>query len=166
MNLVKVPLLVLLLVSGQAVAGDSNAKTAVGGGLGAALGTALGGVVGGRNGEVLGGAVGGGVNVVPAVRQQVLQAVQVEVGVGGDGDVKRVRRPADGGERLLRRGDPLLGQLHGERRLGRDPGDGRLADHVPRRGLRPLRSERSPACRRCADRAVDRRAWLASAAGR
>lgn len=29
MNLVKVPLLILLLVSGQAIAGDSNAKTAV-----------------------------------------------------------------------------------------------------------------------------------------
>ena len=39
MNLVKVSLLLALLLSGQAMAGDSNAKTAVGGGLGAAVTT-------------------------------------------------------------------------------------------------------------------------------
>ncbi len=64
-NLIKTPLLAILLISpqfyNQAVAEDSNAKTAVGGGLGAAAGTAIGGVVGGSTGEIIGGAVGGGV---------------------------------------------------------------------------------------------------------
>ena len=65
MKYINSTLLAFLLVSTQvtfnsAIAADSNGKTAVGGGLGAAAGTALGGVVGGSTGEVLGGAVGGG----------------------------------------------------------------------------------------------------------
>lgn len=51
MKFIKIPLLVILLLSGQAMAADGTAKTAVGGGLGAAVGTALGGVVGGSTGE-------------------------------------------------------------------------------------------------------------------
>lgn len=50
----------LFLTTQPSYAEDSNAKTAVGGGLGAAAGTAIGGVVGGKTGEVVGGAVGGG----------------------------------------------------------------------------------------------------------
>ena len=61
MKLINGSLLAILLFSSQVMAENSNAKTAVGGGLGAAVGTALGGVVGGGTGEVLGGAVGGGV---------------------------------------------------------------------------------------------------------
>ena len=60
MKLFNGSLLAILLFSSQVMAADSNAKTAVGGGLGAAAGTAIGGVVGGSTGEILGGAVGGG----------------------------------------------------------------------------------------------------------
>ena len=55
MKLINSSMLAILLFSGQAMAADSNAKTAVGGGLGAAAGTALGGIVGGSTGEILGG---------------------------------------------------------------------------------------------------------------
>lgn len=57
MKLINYPLVAILLFSTQVMAGDNNAKTAVGGGLGAAAGTALGGIVGGSSGELLGGAV-------------------------------------------------------------------------------------------------------------
>ena len=60
-KLIYMPLLTGLLFSCQVMAENSNAKTAVGGGLGAAAGTAIGGIVGGNTGEVVGGAVGGGV---------------------------------------------------------------------------------------------------------
>lgn len=60
MKFTHIQLLAILLFSGHVMAGDSNAKTAVGGGLGAAAGTAIGGIVGGKTGEVVGGAVGGG----------------------------------------------------------------------------------------------------------
>ena len=61
MKNIPIILALLLVVSGSAMAGDSNLKTAVGGGLGAAAGTAVGGILGGKNGELIGGAVGGGV---------------------------------------------------------------------------------------------------------
>ena len=68
MKLINGLLLAILLFSTQAMAGDNNAKTAVGGGLGAAAGTALGGIVGGNGGEVLGGAVGGELGVAVATK--------------------------------------------------------------------------------------------------
>ena len=66
----KIPIILALLlaVSGTAMAEDSNLKTAVGGGLGAAAGTALGGILGGKNGELIGGAVGGGVGGAVSTR--------------------------------------------------------------------------------------------------
>jgi len=47
MKLINAMLLAALMISAQAMAADSNAKTAIGGGLGAAAGTAIGSVVGG-----------------------------------------------------------------------------------------------------------------------
>ena len=91
MKLINGLLLATVLFSGQVMAENSNAKTAVGGGLGAAAGTVLGGVVGGSTGEIIGGAVGGGVGgavttkvkarLVPslAVRRVALLALQLGV---------------------------------------------------------------------------------------
>jgi len=54
-------LLVGFMMSGNAMAENSNLKTAVGGGVGAAAGTAVGQAVGGNTGAIVGAAVGGGV---------------------------------------------------------------------------------------------------------
>jgi hypothetical protein len=74
-----------LLISGHALAADSNAKTAVGGGLGAAAGTALGGVVGGSTGEVVGGAVGGGLGGAVTTKGEGQAGAVIGGAAGGAG---------------------------------------------------------------------------------
>jgi hypothetical protein len=85
MNLINSSLLAILLLSGHAMAADSNAKTAVGGGLGAAAGTAIGGVVGGSTGEVVGGAVGGGVGGAVTTKGEGQTGAIVGGAAGGAG---------------------------------------------------------------------------------
>lgn len=92
MKNIHAPLLAILLFSGQAMAADSNAKTAVGGGLGAAAGTALGGVVGGSTGEVLGGAVGGGLGGAVTTKGQGQTGAVIGGAAGGAGGAYAGRR--------------------------------------------------------------------------
>lgn len=93
MTLVNSLLLAILLISGEAIAENSNAKTAVGGGLGAAAGAVGGGVGGavttkgeGRTGVVIGGAAGGATGAVVGrkVSGSGTGAV-IGAGVGGAG---------------------------------------------------------------------------------
>ena len=73
------------LFSSHAMADDSNLKTILGGGIGAAAGTALGGVVGGRTGEVVGGAVGGGLGGAVSTRGEGQTGAMIGGAAGGAG---------------------------------------------------------------------------------
>jgi hypothetical protein len=85
----------LILASSQAIAGDSNAKTAIGGGLGAITGTAIGGVVGGETGEVVGGAVGGGLGGAVTTKGDGQTGAVIGGAVGGAGGAYVGRKTSD-----------------------------------------------------------------------
>ena len=97
MKLINSSMLAILLFSGQAMAADSNAKTAVGGGLGAAAGTALGGIVGGSTGEILGGAAGGGLGGAVTTKGEGQTGAVIGGAAGGAGGAFAGRKVSGSG---------------------------------------------------------------------
>jgi hypothetical protein len=85
MKFIHAQLLAVLFFSSQAMADDSNLKTILGGGVGAAAGTAIGGVVGGKTGEVVGGAVGGGLGGAVTTKGEGQAGAVIGGAAGGAG---------------------------------------------------------------------------------
>jgi hypothetical protein len=73
----------LAMGSGSAFAGDSAAKTVVGGGLGGAGGAAVGGALGGKTGAVVGGAAGGAIGAAATTSGKGRTGAIVGGAVGG-----------------------------------------------------------------------------------
>jgi hypothetical protein len=83
MGISRVVLLTALFAAGHAVAADSDAKTAIGGGIGAVAGTAIGQAVGGNTGGIIGGAVGGGTGAAVTTKGSGKTGAVVGAAVGG-----------------------------------------------------------------------------------
>jgi hypothetical protein len=73
----------LVVAASPAWAGDSTAKTAIGGGLGGAGGAAVGGALGGKTGAVVGGAAGGAVGAAATTTGKGRTGAIVGGAVGG-----------------------------------------------------------------------------------